>query len=103
MNTINRKKGIKKGYLGFIFVLVIALSGLSGLYYLATQSSPTVIVVNQTANNTSTQQSQPAGDTTNTIDTHKDKQNTPTTNQGNTDKKSDSKSDSKNKRPNNST
>ncbi len=87
---------------GFIFVLVIALSGLSGLYYLATQTSPTVIVINQTGNNTSTLQSQPVEDTKSTVDTQKNKQNTPTTNQENTDKKPNSKN-SKDKRPNNST
>ncbi len=103
-----REKKKTKNYttiflVGFIFVLVIALSGLSGLYYLATQTSPTVIVINQTANNTSTHQSQPVEDTTSTVDTQKNKQNTPTiTNQENTDKKSNSK-DSKDKRPNNST
>jgi len=48
-------------------------------------------VINQTGNNTSTLQSQPVEDTKSTVDTQKNKQNTPTTNQENTDKKPNSK------------
>ncbi len=55
-----REKKKPKSYtthilVGFICVLLIAIFGLAGLYYSATQSTNTIIVVNQTPNDTSNQ------------------------------------------------
>lgn len=88
---------------GFIVILVIALSGISGLYYLASQTTPTVILVNQTENNSSSHQSNQVEDTISKVNKQKDKQNTPTSNQDTKNKKTGVKSDSEEKRPNNST
>lgn len=52
-----QKKRNPKSYtvpilVGCISILIIALSGISGLYYFESQTDPTIIVINETPNDT---------------------------------------------------
>lgn len=70
-----------------ISMLIIALSGISGLYYFESQTDPTVIVINETPNETNDQTLTVQKNTTKTTsNTNKNKTNksTKTTNKKST-------------------
>lgn len=83
--------------IGFIFLLLVAISGLSGLYYFETQAEPTVVVINQTTNNTTAHPVQTVKKTSSSQVANQKK--TTTTSQ----KESDEKSETPDKKTGNST
>jgi len=85
-----------------IFLLIIALFGISGLYYNASQMAPTIIMVNQSENNSSTYGTYPEKNTTIKINSQ-DNQKNPQSDQDSQNKKTNKKSDSNENRPKNST